>query len=69
MPLMRRLEEDMMKIELSEGDLKGYRHRRTNLARDREANTYGLKEVKECSQRLNTFVMNHRSLSLGGIQD
>jgi GTP-binding protein EngB required for normal cell division len=69
MPLMRRLEEDMMKIELSEVDLKGYRDRRTTLERDREANTYGLKEVRECSQRLNTFVMNHRSLSLSGIHD
>jgi len=61
MPLMRRLEEDMMKIELSPVDLKGYRDRRAQLEKDREANTYGLKEVKECLQRLNTFVMSHRS--------
>jgi hypothetical protein len=69
MPLMRRLEEDMMKIELSPVDLKGYRDRRAQLAYDRQANEYGLKEVKECLQRLNSFVMEHRSLSLSGIQD
>lgn len=69
MPLMRRLEEDMMKIELSEVDLKGYRDRRIKLEKDLEANTYGLKEVNECLQRLNTFVMNHRSLTFAGIQD
>jgi len=69
MPLMRRLEEDMMKIELSPVDLKGYRDRREQLRKDQEANTYGLKEVKDCLARLNTFVMNHRSLSLSVIQD
>merc|ERR1719231_893186 len=43
MPLMRRLEEDMMKIELSEVDLKGYRDRKKILERDLKATQIGYK--------------------------
>merc|ERR1711920_318686 len=42
LPLMRRLEEDMNKIELSSVDMDGYRVRREKLQKDTVANTHGL---------------------------
>merc|ERR1712113_1204793 len=57
MPLMRRLEEDMMKIELSEVDREGYRVRREKLQTEQLANSHGLKEVKECLGTLTSFTL------------
>merc|ERR1712083_350434 len=48
LPLMRRLEEDMMKLEISEVDREGYRVRKEKLQRDFAANSYALQEVKGC---------------------
>lgn len=61
MPLMRRLEEDMMQIELSDVDKAGNRARREQLKVDGVANTHGLKEVTECHKILADFAMMHRS--------
>merc|ERR1719433_2579974 len=55
LPLLRRLEEDMNKIELSEVDKEGYRVRRMALERDTVANKRGLKEVQECYKALSDF--------------
>merc|ERR1711866_24993 len=48
LPLMRRLEEDMIKIELSDVDKEGYRVRRDKLEADAVANAHGLSEVQGC---------------------
>lgn len=55
LPLLRRLEEDMNKIELSSVDLEGYQARREKLDKDAAANDYGLKEVKDCLRILSSF--------------
>mmetsp|Transcript_12592 Transcript_12592/g.33863 ORF Transcript_12592/g.33863 Transcript_12592/m.33863 type:complete len:727 (-) Transcript_12592:267-2447(-) len=55
LPLLRRLEEDMNKIELSDVDKEGYRVRRTKLEKEGHANSYGLKEVKDCLKILSGF--------------
>jgi GTP-binding protein EngB required for normal cell division len=65
MPLIRHLEEDMMKIELSAVDLQGYKARGDKLKEEISANSAGLKEVKDCLDILQKFVMNHRSLARG----
>merc|ERR1711997_1412727 len=48
LPLMRRLEEDMIKIELSDVDKEGYRVRRDKLEAHAAANAHGLGEVQAC---------------------
>lgn len=61
MPLMRRLEEDMMKIELSTVDMQGYAAKRKKLQADFVANQHGMSEVQECLSILTNFVLKHRS--------
>jgi GTP-binding protein EngB required for normal cell division len=61
LPLMRRLEEDMIKVELSTVDKEGYRHRREKLSREGAANQQALKEVQECLKVLSTFALKHAS--------
>jgi hypothetical protein len=61
LPLMRRLEEDMMKLELSEVDKEGYAARREKMNKDYSANAHGLKEVKDCYNTLQNFAMGHMS--------
>jgi len=55
LPLLRRLEEDMHKIELSEVDQEGYRVRRAKLEKDTVSNTHGLAEVESCYKALSNF--------------
>jgi len=54
---MRRLEEDMSKVQLSEVDKEGYRVRRERVQKEMTANETGLKEVKECLGILSNFAM------------
>merc|ERR1711920_899208 len=61
LPLMRRLEEDMIKVELSAVDKEGYRVRREKLQKDTSANTHGLAEVKDCLRVLQSFVIKSQS--------
>jgi len=61
MPLLRRLEEDMMKIELSPVDQEGYKVRCAKLKDEYSANTSAMKEVKECLAILSNFVLKNRS--------
>jgi GTP-binding protein EngB required for normal cell division len=62
LPLMRRLEEDMMKIELSDVDREGYRVRRERLQQEQAANTHGLKEVKDCLRILQEFTFRAKAV-------
>merc|ERR550532_1777554 len=59
LPLMRRLEEDMIKVELSDVDREGYRDRRAKIQKDATANTHGLKEVQDCLKILSAFALKH----------
>jgi len=61
LPLMRRLEEDMMKIELSDVDKEGYRVRRERLQHEQAANTHGLKEVRDCLRILQDFTFRAKA--------
>jgi len=61
MPLMRHLESDMMKIELSEVDREGYRVRREKLVTDESTNEHALGEVKDCIRILSDFVLANMS--------
>mmetsp|Transcript_43829 Transcript_43829/g.124976 ORF Transcript_43829/g.124976 Transcript_43829/m.124976 type:complete len:731 (+) Transcript_43829:75-2267(+) len=61
LPLMRRLEEDMIKVELSEVDKEGYRVRREKLLKEANANAHGHKEVKDCLRILSAFALKKMS--------
>merc|ERR1711920_469760 len=61
LPLMRRLGEDMMRIELSDVDREGYRVRREKVQQAQLANSYGLREVQECLGTLTAFTMKAKS--------
>jgi hypothetical protein len=58
MPLMRRLEEDMNKIELSEVHNSGNRIKRERAEQEKVANAHGLVEVKDCHQVLSDFALS-----------
>mmetsp|Transcript_35450 Transcript_35450/g.89284 ORF Transcript_35450/g.89284 Transcript_35450/m.89284 type:complete len:725 (-) Transcript_35450:106-2280(-) len=64
LPLLRRLEEDMNKIELSAVDMEGYKVRRERLQKDAMANNYGHKEVKDCLRILSNFQLKSMSSSV-----
>merc|ERR1712113_619014 len=64
LPLLRRLEEDMNKIELSTVDMEGYKARREKLQKESTANTYGHKEVTECLRILSNFQLKNMSSSV-----
>jgi len=61
LPLMRRLEEDMNQIELSEVDREGYKVRREKLLKEKNANTHAVAEVKECLRILENFTLKVKS--------
>jgi len=61
LPLMRRLEEDMIRIELSDVDKEGYRVRREKLQKEKVANMHGLKEVQDCLKVLSNFSLRKMS--------
>mmetsp|Transcript_87343 Transcript_87343/g.255466 ORF Transcript_87343/g.255466 Transcript_87343/m.255466 type:complete len:729 (+) Transcript_87343:68-2254(+) len=61
LPLMRRLEEDMIRMELSEVDKEGYRVRREKLQKEAVANATGLKEVQGCLKVLSNFALKKMS--------
>jgi len=63
LPLIRRLEEDMSKIELSDVDKEGYRVRREKLEGESTANAHGLKEVQECLTILSSFAMKKMAVT------
>lgn len=63
LPLIRRLEEDMSKIELSDVDKEGYRVRREKLEGENTANAHGLKEVQECLTILSSFAMKKMAVT------
>merc|ERR1711957_486167 len=61
LPLIRKLEEDMSRIALSDVDKQGYQHRRERLEKDIKGNTYGLNEVKDCLKVLENFTLKIKS--------
>mmetsp|Transcript_19845 Transcript_19845/g.45190 ORF Transcript_19845/g.45190 Transcript_19845/m.45190 type:complete len:373 (+) Transcript_19845:759-1877(+) len=63
LPLMRRLEEDMIKVELSEVDKEGYHVRREKLQKEATANMHGLREVQSCLKILSNFALKSVSSS------
>jgi len=61
LPLMRRLEEDMNKMELSDIDLEGYKARRGQLEKSSGATAYALNEVRDCLKILGNFQLKAMS--------
>jgi len=59
LPLMRRLEEDMNKVELSDVDREGYRVRRELLMKEDAGNREGVVEVQDCLKSLQNFALKH----------
>merc|ERR1719223_2034329 len=55
LPLLRRLEEDMSNITLSDVDKKGYELRREKLDKEIRSTGHGLTEVNECLKILENF--------------
>eukprot|EP00929_Paragymnodinium_shiwhaense_P042462 TRINITY_DN2196_c0_g1_i1.p1 TRINITY_DN2196_c0_g1~~TRINITY_DN2196_c0_g1_i1.p1 ORF type:complete len:746 (+),score=242.45 TRINITY_DN2196_c0_g1_i1:110-2347(+) len=62
LPLMRRLEEDMSKIELSQVDEEGYKARRTKVEKEMAANNHATKEIKTCLVTLENFTLKTSGL-------
>jgi len=63
LPLLRRLEEDMSKIELDEIDRETYRLRREKLDGEFASNSTAVKEVRACIKTLTDFSLKSYSLS------
>lgn len=61
LPLLRRLEEDMIKVSLSDVDRQGYQVRREKLQKEAGANSAGLTTIRECLQELQDFAVNSMS--------
>lgn len=61
LPLMRRLEEDMIKIELSDVDKEGYRVRRERLEEEYKSNVTALQEVGSCLKIVSDFALTKMS--------
>merc|ERR1712110_454436 len=57
LPLIRKLEEDMSKIELSDVDKAGYKVRVEKLEKDIAVNSAALKEVRYCIDLLQNFTL------------
>jgi len=55
LPMMRRLEEEMANMELSETDKANYQARRDRLTSEIQVARDGLKEVSECVEELQNF--------------
>jgi len=55
LPMMRRLEEEMANMELSETDKANYQARRDRLTSEIQVARDGLKEVSECVEELENF--------------
>jgi len=55
LPMMRRLEEDMSMLELSEEDNANYEARRSRLSVEAKTASTNLKEINACIDRLNGF--------------
>merc|ERR1712113_653270 len=64
LPLLRRLEEDMNRLELSDVDKEGYRVRRERLEKDTVANKRGLREVQECYKALSDFQLRGMAVAV-----
>merc|ERR1712093_795599 len=61
LPMMRRLEEDMSQIELSEEDRETYKARRDYLQDDRERLTESIQSLTECIAKIQGFAMRIQS--------
>jgi len=61
LPMMRRLEEDMSQIELSEEDRESYKARRDYLQGDRERLTESIQSLTECIAKIQAFAMRTQS--------
>merc|ERR1712083_983719 len=61
LPLMRRLEEDMINMQLSDVDAEGYKVRRSALLKQQNANEHGYKEIQDCLRILQSFVIKSQS--------
>lgn len=55
LPMLRRLEEDMSMMELSEQDRANYQYRRDRLGAETDIRTEGMKELDWCIERLQNF--------------
>jgi len=61
LPMMRRLEEDMSMIELTDTDSANHQARRDRLANDIEKGQGNLKEIHECVASLQSFALKRKA--------
>lgn len=54
-PMLRRLEEDMSQLELSEADKDNYQARRAQLSNDIKSSDVNIQEIDNCINRLRDF--------------
>lgn len=66
LPMMRRLEEDMSQIELSESDRETYQARRDYLQSDQGRLKENIQGLNECVAKLQAFAMRTQSRTRGG---
>lgn len=68
LPMLRRLEEDMSMIELSEEDRANYQFRRERLGQETEKRTESMKEIDWCIDRLQSFKLKCDARSGGSVR-
>merc|ERR1719198_684527 len=61
-PMLRRLEEDMSNIELTDEDKANYAARRQRNAEERETCDSSMKEVTECIEQLENFKLKTQAM-------
>lgn len=61
LPMMRRLEEDMSLIELTDADSASHQARRDRLSGEIDRGQGSLKEIQECIARLQAFALKRRA--------
>lgn len=63
LPMMRRLEEDMSRIELSEVDRESFQLRREYLQGERKRFADSIQDLKECIAKIQAFATQNQSRS------
>eukprot|EP00747_Dinoflagellata_sp_TGD_P022360 gnl/TRDRNA2_/TRDRNA2_129054_c2_seq1.p1 gnl/TRDRNA2_/TRDRNA2_129054_c2~~gnl/TRDRNA2_/TRDRNA2_129054_c2_seq1.p1 ORF type:complete len:298 (+),score=74.93 gnl/TRDRNA2_/TRDRNA2_129054_c2_seq1:69-962(+) len=62
LPMLRRLEEDMASIELSDADKQNYQARRERLAAEVNTANEAMKEVNSCIERIQSFTIKRQAM-------
>merc|ERR1719166_331372 len=63
-PMLRRLQDDMLKIEISEDDKENYRLRRENMDQEMKTQDVMISEVDDCIKKIQDFKLKNDAISM-----